>query len=47
MDKYDLKYLKNKPRVLRWKVIAGYNLSTLQRLDLIYDDYDLKIRKLI
>lgn len=43
-----LEYLKNKPKRLKWKVVAGneYGLDYYQTYDLIYDDYDLRIRKL-
>lgn len=46
----NLAYLQNKPKYLRWKVVAGppdYCLDYLQTYDLIFDDYDLKIRKLV
>ena len=44
-----LAYLANKPKTIWWKVIApeGARIPPIQRYDLIYDDYDLKIRKLI
>lgn len=43
-----LDYLKNKPSRIRWKVVAGdrYDLDYYQGYDLIYDEYDLKIRRL-
>lgn len=47
-----LDYLKHPekgfPRRIWWNVVApiGYKLSFAQESDLIYDDYDLKIRKL-
>lgn len=43
-----LQYLTNKPKRLFWKVIApaGAKLEYLQESDLIYDQYDLRIRKL-
>lgn len=55
MRKHDLTYLNNKPYNIWWKVIAGpppkkggrsSPISALQDHDLIFDDYDLKIRKL-
>ena len=47
-NKYDLSYLENKPRWIKWKVVAGNrNLNRFEEVDIIYDDYDLKIRKLI
>lgn len=48
MRKHDLTYLNNKPYTIWWKVIAGdpRTISVLQDHDLIFDDYDLKIRKL-
>lgn len=44
----NLHYLYNKPKTIYWKVIApkDYKLSVLEDHDLIFDDYDLKIRKL-
>lgn len=42
-------YLLNKPKTIWWKVVAGppeYKLDILQEYDLIFDEYDLKIRKL-
>lgn len=45
----NLNYLARKPKRLRWKVVAGneFGLDYYQTYDLIYDDYDLKIRKLV
>lgn len=45
----NLDYLTNKPKRLKWKIVAGneYGLDYYQTYDLIYDDYDLKIRKLV
>lgn len=44
----NLSYLMGKPKKIKWKVIAGdeYSLDYYQTYDLIFDDYDLKIRKL-
>lgn len=43
-----LNYLNNKPKEIRWRVITGErDLNFYESFDLIYDDYDLKIRKLI
>lgn len=39
-------YLLNKPKKINWKVIAGPELSAIQQYDLVFDDYDLKIRGL-
>jgi hypothetical protein len=44
-----LEYLKKKPKRLNWKVIAGppgFELSSLQEYDLIFDEFDLRMRKL-
>ena len=43
-----LDYLNNRPYRIWWRVIApkGAKLSILQENDLIYDDYDLRIRKI-
>lgn len=47
MTKYDLNYLKNKPKTINWKVVAGNRgLSFYEAYDLVFDVYDLKIRKL-
>lgn len=42
----DLGYLKKRPIRLNYTVVAGGNLDDIQLYDLIYDDIDLKIRKL-
>ena len=45
--KYDLKYLENKPKYINWKVVAGNRqLSFYEAYDVVFDDYDLKIRKI-
>lgn len=41
-----LAYLQNKPIRVYWKVVAGGELTYLQQSDLIFDEYDLKIRQL-
>lgn len=46
-DKFNLDYLHSTPKRIRWKVIAGGELSRLQREDVIFDKYDLKIRGLL
>lgn len=36
------------PKTIRWKVVAGNRkLSSLEDHDLIFDEYDLHIRRLI
>lgn len=41
-------YLRNKPKRLKWKVVAGDDdLDYYQSYDLIFDANDLKIRKLV
>lgn len=46
-NRYDPNYLTNKPKVIRWQVIAGNRrLSPLESYDVVFDEYDLKIRKL-
>ena len=44
----NLGYLNNIPKTIKWKVIfpEGAELSSLQDHDLIFDDYDSKIRQL-
>lgn len=44
----NLDYLQNKPYKVWWNVVVpkDYKLSILQEYDLIFDDYDLRIRKL-
>ncbi len=45
--KSNLDYLKNKPRTIRWEIIAGTReLSYYESYDLVYDQYDLKMRHL-
>ena len=47
LDK-NLHYLYNKPKTLRWKVIAGEReLSFYETYDIIFDKKDLKIRGLL
>lgn len=45
-----LKYTeKGYPKKIWWKIIAGppdFRLSILQEYDLIFDEYDYKIRKI-
>ena len=41
-----LNYIYNTPKTIRWRVIAGGELSEIQSYDLVYDNYDLKIRQL-
>lgn len=43
-----LAYLNEKPLTVYWQVVSpkGAHLTVLQDHDLIYDDYDCKIRKL-
>lgn len=48
MNKYNLDYLNNKPTTIYWEVVApkGAKLSVLQDHDLLFDDYDYKIRRI-
>lgn len=39
-------YLGNKPKIINWVVIAGPPVDYIQSFDLIFDDKDLKIRKI-
>ena len=34
------------PRKIFWKHIAGPKLTEIQKYDIVYDNYDLKIRKI-
>ena len=46
---HKLAYLeKNKPKTIWWTVVApkGAKLTVLQDHDVIFDDYDLKIRQI-
>lgn len=44
----NLDYLRNKPKTIRWGVVApkGAKLSVLQDHDLLFDKHDYKIRQL-
>lgn len=42
-----LDYLKNKPKRINWVVFAGEELHPLQMYDLVFDEVDMKIRKLV
>lgn len=47
--KYDLGYLNDEKHTIYWKIIAGppgAKLSVLQDHDVVFDDYDMKIRKI-
>lgn len=47
MNKYDLNYLLNKPKTIRWEVVAGdRELSYYEAYDLVFDQYDLNIRQI-
>lgn len=47
-NKTGLGYLNLKPKFIHWKVIAGERqLSFYEAYDVIFDEKDLKIRKLI
>ena len=40
-------YLKNKPIRIYWKVVAGGELTPIQRYDVIFDENDLKKRQIL
>jgi hypothetical protein len=42
----ELKYLNNKPKFIHWKVVAGPELSFYEMYDVIFDEKDLRIRRL-
>lgn len=44
--KMNLEYLNNKPVRIYWDVVAGGKLSEIQMSDLVYDDFDCKIRQI-
>lgn len=44
--KSDLDYLYNKPKVIAWRRIVGPELDYCQMHDLVFDDYDYRIRQL-
>jgi len=51
--KYDYNYHKNPekgyPKTIWWKIVSGppgERLSILQEYDLVFDEYDYKIRKM-
>ena len=47
LPRIDTRYVEMKPRRINWKVIAGNDdLSEIQRHDVVFDNYDLKIRQL-
>jgi len=45
----NLAYLRLKPKIIRWRVVAppGARLSPIQRYDVIFDEKDLRIRKML
>ena len=42
----DLDYLYNKPKIIVWRVVVGPELDYCQMHDIVYDEYDYKIRQL-
>ncbi len=42
----NLDYLQNKPKRINWEIVVGPSLHPLQMYDLVFDDIDLKIRKI-
>lgn len=45
----NLRYLYSSPKKLNWKIVVGpprYELSDIQKYDLIFDTRDLKIRQM-
>ena len=42
----DLQYLYNKPKIIVWKRVVGPELDYCQMHDLVFDEYDYKIRQL-
>lgn len=42
----NLDYLKEKPKVIRWEVVAGPELGFIQTYDVVYDEYDYRIRQI-
>lgn len=44
--KMELDYLNEKPVKINYRVIAGGELHPVQMYDLVFDDYDYKIRQL-
>lgn len=41
-----LDYLFNQPTRINWKIVAGGDLHPIQMYDLVFDEYDYKIRKM-
>lgn len=39
-------YLSKEAVMIRWKIVAGGELHPIQMYDLIYDEYDCKIRQI-
>lgn len=48
MNTKNLSYLNNSPKKVNWKIVAGSGreLSEYEKYDLIFDEHDLKIRRL-
>lgn len=42
----ELNYLRKPPIMLRYVVVAGPKVEDIQLRDVIFDEYDLRIRKL-
>jgi hypothetical protein len=41
-----LNYLGLKPKKVNWRVVAGPRVSYIQSYDLVFDEFDCKIRQL-
>lgn len=44
--KMNLDYLNEKPVRIRYRIIAGEGLHSIQMSDLVFDEYDYKIRQI-
>lgn len=42
----NLDYLNEKPQRINWQIVAGPEVHSIQMHDVVYDDYDFKIRQL-
>lgn len=44
--KLELQYMYQRPIKIKWKVVAGGELSVCQDHDLVFDETDLRIRQI-
>lgn len=44
--KLTLDYMNETPKKITWRIVAGGELEDIQMYDIVFDEYDYKIRQL-